>query len=159
MHRVTVRSVLTAAALFLALAPGVQPLAGESVSGSIAFPRPQRMTLAVGARDRLTLRLGFDGRCKGGGIDELWMSFVPARETLKLRSGAFSGRVTAVSQGVGGHDAWTGHFSWRVSGRFTAHEVATAKISGSVIVRSNGRAVSRCDITRPATARLRGSGR
>jgi hypothetical protein len=145
--------------MLLALAPGVQPLAGESVSGSIAFPRKQRMSIDVGARDRLTLRLGFDGRCKGGGIDELWMSYVPARETLRVRKGAFSGRVTAVSRGVGGNDAWTGHFSWRISGRFTAHEAVSATVSGSVIVRSKGRAVSRCDITRPAKARLRGKSR
>ena len=79
-----------------------------------------------------------------------------ARETLRVRNGAFSGRVTGLSRGVGGNDAWTGHFSWRVSGRFTAHEVASATVSGSVIVRSKGRAVSRCDISRPAKARLRG---
>jgi hypothetical protein len=151
--------VLAIAAAFLALAPGVQPLAGESVSGSIAFPRPQKMSMVVGARDRLALRLGFDGRCAGGGIDELWMSFVPARQTLKVRSGAFSGRVTGVSRGVGGRDAWTGHFTWRVSGRFTDHEVASATVSGSVIVRSGGRAISRCDTARPATARLRAASR
>jgi hypothetical protein len=147
--------VLAVAAVFLALAPGVQPLAGESVSGSVAFPRAQKMSIDVGARNRLTLRVGFDGRCKGGGIDELWMSNVPGRETLRVRNGSFSGRVTGVSRGVGGNDAWTGRFSWRVSGRFTAHEVATVTVSGSVIVRSNGRAVSRCDIARPARARLR----
>jgi hypothetical protein len=159
MHRVTVRSVLGVAAVALALTPGVQPLAGESVSGPIAFPRPQKMTIHVGANDRLSLQLGFDGRCAGGGIGELWMSNVLARQTLKVRSGAFSGRLTAVSPGVGGHKAWTGHFTWRISGRFTAHEVATAKVSGSVIVRSGGKAVSRCEIARPAKARLRGSSR
>jgi hypothetical protein len=159
MHRVTVRFVLEVAAMALALAPGVQPLAGESVSGSIAFPRPQKMSVVVGARDRLSLQLGFDGRCKGGGIGELWMSFVPARHTLKVRSGAFSGRVTGTWRGVGGRKAWTGHFIWRVSGRFTDHEVASATVSGSVIVRSGGRAVSRCDTARPATARLRGKSR
>ncbi len=147
--------MLAVAAAILALAPGVQPLAGESVSGSIAFPRRQKMSIDVGARDRLTLRLGFDGHCAGGGIDELWMSYVPARQTLRVRDGAFSGRVTGVSRGVGGRDAWTGHFTWRISGRFTDHEVATATVSGSVIVRSGGRAVSRCDTARPARARLR----
>jgi hypothetical protein len=147
--------VLQVAAVFLALAPGVQPLAGESVSGQIAFPRPQKMSVVVGAKDRVSLRLGFDGRCKGGGIGELWMSYVPARQTLKVRSGAFSGRVTGVARGVGGRDAWTGHFTWRVSGRFTDHEVASATVSGSVIVRSGGKAVSRCDTARPAGARLR----
>lgn len=148
--------MLAAAAAFLALVPGVQPLAGESVSGSIAFPRPQKMKIDVGAGDRLTVKLGFDGRCKGGGIDELWMSYVPVKQRLRVRGGSFSGRVTGVAQGIGGNDAWTGHFTWRVSGRFTAHEVASATVSGSVIVRTRGRAVSRCDTARPAKVRLRG---
>ena len=156
MHRVTVRTVLAVAAAVLALAPGVQPLAGESVSGRVAFPRPQKMSIDVGARDRLSLRLGFDGRCAGGGIDELWMSYVPARQTLRVRKGSFSGRVTGVSRGVGGREAWTGHFTWRVSGQFTDHEVVSATVSGSVIVRSGRRAVSRCEIARPTRARLRG---
>ena len=147
------------AAAVLALAPGVQPLAGESVSGSIAFPRAQKMSIDVRAGDRLSLRLGFDGRCAGGGLGELWMSFVPARQTLRVRNGAFSGRVTGVSRGVGGRDAWTGHFTWRVSGRFTDHGVASATVSGSVIVRSGGKAVSRCDTARPAGARLRAASR
>ena len=149
-------SVLEVAAVLLALAPGVQPLAGESVSGPIAFPRPQKMSVLVGAKDRLSLRLGFDGHCAGGGIGELWMSFVPARQTLKVRSGGFTGRVTGVARGVGGRKDWTGHFTWRISGRFTDHEVASATVSGSVIVRSGGRAVSRCDTARPAGARLKG---
>ena len=72
MHRVTVCFVLVTAALLAALVPGVQPLAGESVSGPIAFPRPQKMSILVGANDRLSLRLGFDARCAGGGIGELW---------------------------------------------------------------------------------------
>jgi hypothetical protein len=151
--------MLAVATAILALAPGVQPLAGESVSGPIAFPRPQKMSVVVGARDRLSFRLGFDGRCAGGGIDELWMSYVPARQTLKVRSGAFSGRLTGTSRGVGGRDAWTGHFTWRVSGRFTDHGVASATVSGSVIVRSGHRAVSRCDIARPARAQLRAASR
>ena len=148
--------MLRVAAVILALAPGVQPLAGESVSGPIAFPRPQKMSILVGARDRASLRLGFDGRCAGGGIDELWMSFVPVKQTLRVRDGAFSGRVTGVSRGVGGREAWTGHFTWRVSGQFTDHEVASATVSGSVIVRSGGHAVSRCDTSRPARVRLKG---
>ncbi len=149
--------MLLGAAVALLLAPGVQPLAGESVSGAIAFPRPQRMSVDVGARDRLSLRLGFDGRCKGGGIGELWMSFVPAKQALRVRGGAFSGRVTGISRGVAGHEGWTGHFTWRITGQFTDHEVASATVSGSVIVRSGGRAVSRCETARPARARLRGA--
>jgi hypothetical protein len=143
-------------AVALALASGVQPFAGESVSGPIAFPRPQRMSLVVGQKDRVSLQLGFDGRCAGGGLGELWMSFVPAKQTLKVRNGEFSGRVTGTSRGVGGtsRDAY---FTWRVSGKFTDHEVASVTVSGSAIVRSGRKAVSRCEIARPSSARLRGA--
>jgi hypothetical protein len=156
MHRVKVRDgILSAIALALALAPGVQPPAGESVSGSIAFPRPQKVSIEVGPGDRLSARLGFDGRCSGGGLGELWMSSVPAKQTLRVRNGTFSGRMTAVLDGVGRRDAWTGHFVWRVAGRFGDRGLATATVSGSVIVRAGGRNISRCDIARPASARLR----
>jgi hypothetical protein len=136
---------------------GVQPLTGESVTGSIAFPRAQKMSIKVQERDRLELRLGFNGRCDGGGLGELWMSFVPARETLRVRGGAFSGKVTGASRGVGGKSSRTASFTWRVSGRFTGHGAATVRIAGSAIVREGGKAVSRCQIAEPATAKLRGA--
>jgi hypothetical protein len=138
----------------LAAAAGVQPLSGESVTGTIAFPRAQKMSLTVLERDRLALRLGFDGRCDGGGLGELWMSFVPARETLEVRGGRFAGKLTGTSRGVGGTSARTAHFTWRVSGRFTDHRAATATIAGSAIVREGRKAIARCEIARPATATL-----
>jgi hypothetical protein len=113
------------------------------------------MTIAVRDRDRLELRLGFDGRCDGGGVGELWMSYVPASRTLKLRGGEFTGKVTGTSRGVGGDASRTAFFTWRVSGRFTGHGAATATVSGSAIIRRAGKAVSRCEIAKPATAKLR----
>jgi hypothetical protein len=147
--------VLATSLAVLASAAGVQPLAGESVTGAIAFPRAQKMSITVRGGDRLELRLGFDGRCDGGGLRELWMSYVPARRTLKVRDGEFSGKVTGTSRGVGGDPSRTASFTWRVSGRFTDHGAATAELTGTAIVRRAGKAVSRCEISKPSAATLR----
>jgi hypothetical protein len=146
---------LTLGLVFGAMAgPGVQPFAGESVAGRITFPRPQGMSIAVLEGGRLSLRLGFDGRCAGGGLGELWMAFVPAKETLVVRRGVFAGKVTGTSRGIGGDAGRTARFTWSVSGRFTDHQVARVTVSGSAIVRAGGKAVSRCEIAKPASARL-----
>jgi hypothetical protein len=105
--------VVCTAVLLLALpavasAAAVQPQRGVSLTGTVAFPRPQQMSLRVEARDRLTVALGFDGRCRGGGIGELWMSFVPARGSLRVKDGVFAGRLTGTSsalRGVAGRTA------------------------------------------------------
>jgi hypothetical protein len=141
-------------ALLALAAGGVQPLSGESVTGTLAFPRPQQMSIKVGDRDRLALALGFDGTCAGGGLGELWMSFVPATGSLKVRDGAFSGKLTGSSRGVGGDKSRTASFTWNVSGRFTDHQVATATVAGSALVKEGRKVVSRCSIARPAAARL-----
>jgi hypothetical protein len=147
--------VLSTSLAVLALAAGgVQPLSGESVTGTLAFPRPQQMSIKVGGNDRLSLALGFDGTCAGGGLGELWMSFVPANGTLKVRDGAFSGKLSGRASGVGGSKSRTASFSWSVSGRFTAHQVGTATVSGSALVKEGGKVVSRCTIAKPAAARL-----
>ena len=146
--------VLATSVAMLAAAAGIQPFAGESVTGPIAFPRAQKMSVIVRDRDRLELRLGFDGRCDGG-LRELWMSYVPARRALKVSGGLFSGKVTATFGGVGGDRSRTAYFTWRVSGRFTDHGAATAKVSGTAIVRRSGKAVARCETSKPATATLR----
>jgi hypothetical protein len=140
--------------LLVLAAAGVQPFSGESVSGTIAFPREQKMSIAVRSGDRLDLRLGFDGRCDGGGLRELWMSNVRADRTLRIRDGAFAGKLTGAQRGIGGRSARVARFTWNISGRFTDHGAAVATISGSAIVRERGKAISRCTIARPATARL-----
>jgi hypothetical protein len=146
--------MLLSTSLALLSLSAVQPLAGESVSGTIAFPRPQQMSIAVMERGRLALRLGFDGRCAGGGLDELWMSFVPSHGTLRVRDGAFSGRLSGTARKVGGVSNRSARFTWNVSGRFTDHQVATATVSGTAVVRAGNRVVSRCEIGREASARL-----
>jgi hypothetical protein len=147
--------VLASPVAVLAAAAGIQPFAGESVTGPIAFPREQKMSIIVRDRDRLELRLGFDGRCDGGGVRELWMSYVLARRTLKVHGGEFSGKVTATARAFGGDPSRTASFTWRVSGRFTDHGAATATVSGAAVVRRSGKARARCETAKPATATLR----
>jgi hypothetical protein len=142
--------VWTAAAHADAPRPGIQ------LSGKIQFPRPQSMAIKTDPKDgsRLTVALGFDGRCRGGGIGELWMSFVPARGSLRVKDGVFAGRLTGTSSVLRGVAGRTAAFTWRLSGRFTDAEVATATVAGSAVVRSGSRVISRCTIARPASVRL-----
>jgi opacity protein-like surface antigen len=155
---VVLAAVLVLAPPAAAAATGVQPQRGDAVSGSIAFPRPQRMSLRVDSRARLVAALGFDGRCSGGGIGELWMSFVPARGTLAVKDGVFSGRLTGTSKRLGGVAGRSAAFTWIVSGRFTDHEVATATVDGSAEVRSGAHVLSRCTIAKRASVRLTHAG-
>jgi hypothetical protein len=158
----TVRFGLVAAALVLALTPpasalgssAVQPSEGESVVGPIAFPRAQKMEIDVAAGDRLAVKLAFDGRCTGDGLGELWMSFIPVDRTLPVSRGTFSGKLTGSIKGVGGDPSRTAYFSWTLSGSFTSHGAARATASGTALVRRAGKVVSRCTISKPATAKL-----
>jgi hypothetical protein len=158
------RNLLVVAALLIlappaaAAATGVQPRSGDAVTGTIAFPRPQQMSLRVDARARLVAALGFDGRCSGGGLAELWMSFVPARGTLAVKDGVFSGRLTGTGKRLGGIASRSAAFTWIVSGRFTDHELATATVDGSAEVRSGSHVLSRCTIAKPASVRLTHAG-
>jgi hypothetical protein len=138
----------------LAAGGGVQPAAGDYVAGRAAFPRPQHMSIQVGSESQLTLRLGFDGRCTGGGLGELWIADVPASGTLRAKNGAFAGHVTGSDADVVAGRVTS--FAWTVSGRFTGRRSATATVDGRATVRSHGRVVSRCRIARPAPARLSG---
>jgi hypothetical protein len=143
-------------------AAGVTPRTGAQLIGSIQFPRPQGMTLQVDRVDpsRLTAALGFDGNCRGGGIGEVWVAFVKARETVRVVNGAFDARLTGSQPNLGGVAGRTGAFSWRLTGRFSDRDTATATVSGSAEVRSGGRVISRCKIAKPGTVRLiRNSGR
>jgi hypothetical protein len=131
---------------------GVQPATGDYVEGRAAFPRPQHMSISVENGDRLAVRLGFDGRCTGGGLGELWIADVPGHGTLRVHGGAFSGRVTGTDAGIVRGRVTS--FAWTLSGRFTGDHVATAVLEGRATVRSHGRVISRCRIARPARARL-----
>jgi hypothetical protein len=150
------------AALLLALAPAAGadappvPLAGTMLSGAIDFPRDQGMTLSIDAHDpsRATATVGFDGRCKGGGVGELWAAFIPARQTVRIRHGRFSAKLTGTTRNVGGVTGRTGSFRWKVAGRFSDPAAATATVSGTAKLRQRGHVISRCRIAGRARVKL-----
>ena len=78
-----------------AMAAGdVVPRAGVALSGAIKFPREQRMTLETGSPDagRLKVRMGFDGKCNGGGLQEAWASTILAKQSVRVTRRPVLGR-------------------------------------------------------------------
>jgi hypothetical protein len=134
----------------------VKPRAGVLLSGQIQFPREQGMALRTDAGDssRLDVTMGFDGRCRGGGLGEVWAAYIPARQTVRVRDGRFSARLTGVARDLGGVEGRSGHFRWKLSGRFLTPETARATVSGTAEVRLDGRVISRCKIAEAAPVRL-----
>jgi hypothetical protein len=161
-HRFSAAVLPTLAVLTLGPAPAAPaaqapvPAPGNMLSGKIKFPRAQGMSLSVDAQDpsRATAAVGFDGKCRGGGIGEFWAAFVPARETLRIRDGRFTAHLTGVARNVGGVTGRTGSFKWKIRGHFTTADAATAVVSGTAVLRSGGHTVSRCKTARPAAVRL-----
>jgi hypothetical protein len=151
-----VLALLSSASAASAAQEEVQPRAGVLLSGSIQFPRAQEMSIQTnpGNGTRLTAYVGFDGRCRGGGLAEVWAANIPARPALRVRNGRFSGTLTGVARKLGGVEGRTGNFRWRVTGRFVESDVATATVAGQGEVRLRGRVVSRCKIAEPASVRL-----
>lgn len=159
----TIRAVLAGVFAFACIAvpahgaADVEPRAGVMLTGKIDFPRAQAMTVTTHAADgnRMTARLGFDGRCRGGGLGELWSSNVLAKPVVRVRDGRFNARLTGSISNVGGVRERTADFSWRFSGRFVSPTVVRATVSGTAIVRGReGRVVSRCKTAKPASVRL-----
>jgi hypothetical protein len=149
-------SVALAGPAVAARADVVVPRPNSVLTGSIRFPRHQGMTIRTGHGDgtRLTLAMGFDGRCTGGGLGEVWAAFVPVRETVHLKGASFDVDVTGASRRLGGVAGRTGEFSWTLTGRFVDRDTVTAKVTGSAVVRSRGKVISRCRITKPASVKL-----
>jgi hypothetical protein len=137
-------------------AQAVEPRPGAQLTGSIHFPRAQGMALDINPQDtsRAKASLGFDGRCKGGGFGEFWAKFIPARETVRIRDGRFTAKLTGTTKNVSGVPGRNGTFHWRLTGRFLDRDTATATVSGKAEVRSGKRVVSRCKIAKPSTVRL-----
>ncbi len=163
----TVRRAAVLAALLFAGGPvpalaadGVQPSPNQILSGKIRFPRAQSMTAQTGRIDgsQLTVTLGFDGTCKGGGLGEVWAAYVPVRETVRVRAGVFAATLTGTSRNFGGVSGRTATFRWRFAGSFTDATTAAATVSGSAEVRSAGKVISRCAIARPARVTLTAGG-
>jgi hypothetical protein len=137
-------------------ADGVQPRAGIVLTGMIKFPREQQMMIETDPGDgfKLTVRMGFDGRCKGGGIGEAWASLIETRPTVRVRDGRLFADLKGTTRNLGGVKGRTGDFKWRLTGRFLAEDVVTATVSGSVEIRNGKRVISRCKIAKPAAVRL-----
>ena len=135
----------------------VKPRAGVLLSGQIQFPRAQSMYVRTGVKDssRMSVALGFHGRCSGGGLSELWSANVSAKPQLRVREGRFSGTLKGVTRNVGGVAGRTGHFRWTFEGRFTEGTVAVGTVSGTAEIRVGGKTVSRCRTGKRASVRLR----
>ncbi|MDA0182006.1 hypothetical protein OJ997_17005 [Solirubrobacter phytolaccae] len=154
-------AVLSAVLAFALVGPAfaadpIEPRADLTLKGQIQFPRAQSMYVRTGAKDgsRLTVALGFHGKCKGGGLGELWASNVAAKPEVRVRDGKFEAELTGTSRNVGGVSGRTASYTWTFSGRFTDREVAVATVSGTAEVRNGSKVVSRCEIRKPASVRL-----
>ena len=134
----------------------VKPRAGVLLSGMIQFPRAQRMSIQTGATDRtrLTVAMGFDGRCKGGGLGELWAANVRTSPDIRARDGRISATLTGTLKNLDRVKGRTGVFTWRLVGRFVKRDVVTAVVTGTAQVRIDGKVVSKCTIAKPAKVRL-----
>lgn len=148
-------AVLVAAGGGVALAADVvEPRAGQLLRGQIKFPRPQAMSLKTGVKDssRLTVALGFDGTCEGGGLSRVFVSNVAAKPQMRVRDGRFEATLTGTSTTIGA--GRTGQFEWEFKGRFTERDVVVATVSGTADVRAGGKVVSRCKTREAASVRL-----
>jgi hypothetical protein len=114
------------------------------------------MTLSIDAHDpsRATAAVGFDGKCKGGGVGEFWAGYIPARETVRIHNGRFSAKLTGTTRNVGGVAGRTGSFRWKLAGRFSNPGTAAATVSGTAKLRQGGHVVSRCKIAGRAAVKL-----
>ena len=145
--------VLFGAGAAIAAEP-VQPRAGLYLRGEIQFPRAQSMHVLTGRKDgsRLTVALGFHGKCSGGRLSELFSANVLAKPVVRVRDGRFDATLTGVSRRLG--QGLTGHFKWTFTGRFTKRDVAVATVSGTAEIRKDGKTISRCKTSKPASVRL-----
>jgi hypothetical protein len=158
----TARTVFAALVVSLLLtvpaaAADIVPKPGVILSGVIDFPRAQQMRIETDPRDgsKLLVRMGFDGKCTGGAIQEAWISTLKAKQTVRVRDGRFSARLTGTERDLGEVKGRTGQFTWRLSGRFTAEDAATATVSGTAVIRNSRRKViARCEIAKPTSVRL-----
>jgi hypothetical protein len=145
--------VLTGAAAAAADEP-VQPRPGVLLSGAIDFPRAQQMSIQTGDGTKLAVAMGFDGRCRGGGLGELWAANVRTTPDVEVTDGRFAASLTGVVRNLGKVDGRTGQFRWRLTGRFVDRDVAVATVTGTAEVRQGGRVISRCTIARASNVRL-----
>jgi hypothetical protein len=99
--------------------------------------------------------MGFDGKCSGGGLGEVWGANIATKPVVKAdEKGRFAATLTGTMRRLGGIDGRVGSFTWRLSGRFTAEDVAVATVTGSAKVTSGKKVISRCRIAGMPSVRL-----
>ena len=137
-------------------ADAIKPRRGVLLTGMVHFSRPQEMTLRTGRSDgsRLTVRMAFDGKCKGGGLGEAFASGVLTRQTVRVRDARFSSDLSGTVRNLGGMKGRSGEFRWHLAGHFTKRDVAVATVTGTAQIKKGKRVISRCKIAKPATVRL-----
>ena len=157
----TIRAAVVALAVPLLLvstasAADVIPRPGAVLTGSIKFPRAQEMRIETDRLDgsKLAVRMGFDGKCKGGGIGEAWVSTLRTKPTVRVRGGRFSADLKGTETGFGDIKGRTAVFKWKLSGRFTAEDTVTATVSGTATIRKGSTVISRCETAKPTSVRL-----
>jgi hypothetical protein len=158
----TFRTVVAALAVLLVLAGTasattvVEPKPGVLMRGAIQFPREQSMSIETDARDgtKLKVRMGFDGKCKGGGLGEVWVSTIAAKPRVRVREGRFSADLRGTERDLGGVKGRIGEFKWTLTGRFTAEDSVTATVTGSAEIKNGRKVISRCKIAAPASVKL-----
>src|SRR4051812_17972391 len=97
----------------------VAPRANALLSGTIKFPRAQPMSIRTDRHgSRLIATMGFDGRCKGGGLGEVFAANVSARPTVRVQNGRFAATLTGRVKNLGGLAGRVGAFRWRLDGHF-----------------------------------------
>jgi hypothetical protein len=154
------RCVVVLASLFslfwASTAFAADPRPGVLLAGKIQFPRAQAMAISTDNKDatRLTVSLGFDGRCSGGGIGESGAANVPAKPIVRAADGRVSATLTGSVKRLGGVNGRVGNFRWRLTGRFVDDDVFTGTVDGTADVSVNGKTVSHCRIATPANVRL-----
>src|SRR3954453_5817145 len=106
----------------------VEPQAGVMLSGKVKFPRVQHMSVKTSRRSgaRLTVAMAFDGRCRGGGLGEIWASYVPAKPTVRVVDGRFAATLTGTVKRLGGVDRRVAPFHWTFTGLFVRPAVVSA---------------------------------
>jgi hypothetical protein len=158
----TARTVLAALVVTLspavpAMAADVVPKPGAILTGVIKFPRAQQMRIETDPANgsKFLVRMGFDGKCKGGGIQEAWVSLLKAKPTVRVSAGRFSATVKATERDFGEVEGRTAQFTWKLSGRFTAEDAVRATVGGTAVIRDRRhKVISRCEIAKPARVRL-----
>ena len=55
----------------------------------------------AGDGSKLMVRMGFDGKCKGGGMDEAWVSTSSTKPTVRVRDGRFSADLKGTERDFG----------------------------------------------------------